>query len=132
MSPAGSVSFLSNGWDGRVSDKEITVQPGFLHKLEHGDLIFADRGFTIDVEVAVKGATIRIPEFTQGRNQMPAESVDKSRKISNVRIHIERVIGRLRKFKIINQTIPISQADLLDHIMVVVCALVNLSPSVVT
>lgn len=50
ITPAGVVSFLSSGWGGRVSDKEITNNCGFLDKVLHGDLILADRGFTIDHE----------------------------------------------------------------------------------
>ena len=32
--------------------------------------------------------------------------------IAHVRIHVERVIGRLKKFKILSTTIPIAQIDL--------------------
>lgn len=130
--PAGAVSFLSEGWGGRVSDKEITLKSGFLNLVERGDLVLADRGFTIEVELATQGATLKIPAFTKGKSQLPAADVDKSRQLANVRIHIERVIGRLRKFNILNTTIPISQVDLLDDVMVVVCGLVNLNRSVVS
>ena len=131
MNPAGPVSFLSEGWGGRTSDKEITSKSGFLDRLDYGDMVMADRGFTISRELSLKGATLAIPDFTKGKVQMPAGSVARSRRISNVRIHIERVIGRLRTFRILNQIIPISQVDLLDKIMIIVCALVNLNESVV-
>ena len=131
ISPSGVVSFLSEGWGGRVSDREITLQSGFLEKIEHGDLILADRGFTISMELATRGASLEIPAFTRGKTQLSGREVDRSRKIANVRIHIERIIGRLRKFNIINTSIPISQVTLLDDVMVVVCALVNLNQSVI-
>ena len=63
---------------------------------------------------------------------MPAKDVDESRKIAQVRIYVERVIGRLKTFKILNSTIPISQVDLLNDVMIVVSALVNLNKSVVS
>lgn len=130
--PAGAVSFLSDGWGGRVSDKEITIKSGFLGLIENGDLVLADRGFTIEAEIATQGGILRIPSFTKGKKQLPAGDVDRSRQIANVRIHIERVIGRLRKFNIINTIIPTTQVDLLDDVMVAVSGLVNLNPSVVT
>ena len=42
-----------------------------------------------------------------------------------------RVNGRFKKFKITPSVIPISQFDLLNEIMVTVCGLTNLNPSVV-
>eukprot|EP00795_Rhopilema_esculentum_P004033 gene4033-20208_t len=68
----------------------------------------ASSGFTISEELATRGATLKIPEFTKGKSQMSAKEEDVSRKLSNVRIHVERVIGRLRKFRILQSTIPIT------------------------
>ena len=62
---------------------------------------------------------------------MFAEEVDKSRQMSNVRIHVEHAIGRLKTFRILQSTIPITQIDLLDDVMIVICALENLNCSVV-
>ena len=53
-------------------------------------------------------------------------------KIAHVCIHVERVIGQLQTFKIVNSTIPISGVDLLNDVMIVVSALVNLNKSVVS
>ena len=130
-SPSGAVSFMSEGWSGRVSDKEITTKSGFLDYIEHGDQVLADRGFTIEEELAACGGILVIPHFTHGKEQMSAAQVDESRHISNVRVHIERVIGRLRTYKILNTTIPIPQVDLLDHVMVSVSGLINMNKSVV-
>ena len=129
--PTGAVSFVSDGWGGRVSDKEITIKSGFLELIETGDQILADRGFTVEQEVATKGGILEIPSFTKGKSQLSAGEVDVSRQIANVRIHIERVIGRLRKFNILNTLIPISQVDLLDDVVVSVAGLVNLCQKIV-
>ena len=63
---------------------------------------------------------------------MSGKEFDDSRKISNVRIHVERVIGRIRKFRILQSTIPILQVHLLDNVMSVIAALVNINSSVVS
>jgi len=129
--PSGAISYLSNGWGGRVSDKEITLKSGFLNHIENGDQVLADRGFTVAEEIACKGGVLVIPFFTKGKNQLSSREVDTSRSIANVRIHIERVIGRMRKFNVINTTIPILQVDLLDDIITCIGGLVNLSSKIV-
>ncbi|KAK0139953.1 THAP domain-containing protein 1 [Merluccius polli] len=83
---------------GRVSDKQITAESGFYDLLEVNDEILADRGFTIRDELALCGATLRIPHFTRGKKQLSAQEVETSRRLSNVRIHIERIIGRWKTF----------------------------------
>ena len=66
--------------------------------------------------------------------------VEDTQTIANVRIHVERVIGNIRKkFSILNDTLPIDmvmlnedgQATTLDKIVHTACALTNICPSVV-
>ena len=122
---------LSNGWGGRFSDKEITIKSGFFSWIENGDQILADRGFTVAEEVATVSCILELPSFTKGKAQLSAKHFDHSRQIANERIHIERVIGRMRKFNILNTTIPISQVDLLDHVMVSIGGLINMCKKIV-
>ena len=82
ITPAGAVSFLSAGWGGRASDKEITLKSSFLNKLTHGDCILADRGYLIEEEPAAKGAVLHIIAFTRGKKQMTAKDIDISRQIA--------------------------------------------------
>ena len=44
ITPAGSICFLSNCWEGRVSDKNLAQACGFLKFVEQGDVVLADRG----------------------------------------------------------------------------------------
>ena len=94
ITPAGAISFISKGWVGKVSNKEITINSEYLDKLENGYVVIADREFTIDVELATRGTILNIPSFTRGKSQLPASDVDNSRKIATVRIHVERVIEK--------------------------------------
>ena len=59
---------------------------------------------------------------------MTGKDIDISRQIAHVRIHVYRVIGRLKKFKILNTTIPI---DLTDNIMVTIAGIISLNASFV-
>ena len=65
ITPQGSISFISKGWDGRVSDVHLTENCGLLAKLLPGDVILADRGFTIDQATGVYCAQVKIPPFTR-------------------------------------------------------------------
>ena len=78
ITPNGAVSFLSRCWGGRATDKHITHKCGFLGKLEHGDVILADRGFDIADDLGVYGARLEIPSFMNGRKQLSLEEVEHS------------------------------------------------------
>ena len=68
----------------------------------------ADRGFNIAETLGTLVVKLEIPSFTKGQDQMRAEDVGDTRVIANVRIHVERVIGNLRKkYSILNETLPI-------------------------
>lgn len=102
--------------------------------------MLADRGFNISESVGFYCARLHVPAFTKGKKQLSAEEVLSTRKLANVRIHVERVIGLIRnKFKILKGTLPIEHvarregddAPPLDKIVTVCCALSNLCPSIV-
>ena len=47
ITPQGTISYVSQAWGGRTSDKFLTLNCGILNKLLPGDLVLADRGFTM-------------------------------------------------------------------------------------
>ena len=107
ITPQGSISFVSEAWGGRTSDKFLTENCGFLNKLLPGDMVMADRGFTISESAGLKQAELAIPAFTKGKAQLDPIDVEKTRGIASVRIHVERVIGLLRnKYTILEGTLP--------------------------
>lgn len=139
ITPQGSISFLSSAYGGRASDKFITEHCGLLNKLLPGDLVLADRGFDIADSVGMCCAQVNIPSFTKGKSQLSPIDIETTRKIANVRIHVERVIGLVRnKYTMLQDKLPIdflkseeNATPVIDKIATVSCALTNMCESVV-
>ena len=123
-----------------MSDRHLTANSGLLKHLKHGDLILADRGFDIADDLALLGASISIPPFTKGKPQLSQREIEFSRQLSSIRIHVERAIGRMKNYKILHTTLPISlikrehetEFATIDKIVFVCAALCNLHPPLVT
>ena len=81
--------FISEAWGGRVSDKYLTEHCSILKRLLPGDVVLADRSFDIAESVRAMRATLHIPAFTRGKSQLSALEIEETRKIANVRIHVE-------------------------------------------
>ncbi|CAL9689341.1 unnamed protein product [Knipowitschia caucasica] len=142
ITPQGHVSFISKAWGGRVSDKKITEDSGFLDHILPGDIVLADCGFTIADSEDLHSAALKISAFTKGKSdQLSPCDVEETRKIASVRIHVERVIGLVRrKYQILQSRAMMLEhmavegddgVEVIDKIGVVCCALTNLSESVV-
>ena len=132
IAPNGAISFLSKAWEGRASDKKITCESGLLDHLDHGDLVMADRGFPIQEELLLRGATLLNPPPSSGKEQQTRAEVQKTKAVTNARIHVERAIGRMNRFALLTGTLPITLVPLVDDIFVVSAALCNLLPPLVS
>ena len=144
ITPQTTISFVSKACGGRTSDKYLTDNCGILDKLLPGDLVLADRGCTIQESLMFNQAQLAIPAFTRGKDQLDPVDIGATRGIANVRIHVERVIGLLRrKYTILSGTLPIDflmcdpngsqekSTPTIDRIINVCSALVNLCPGIV-
>lgn len=110
-----------------------------LDNLLPGDLVLADRGFTIADAVGLHCAQLVIPAFTKGKPQLSAHEVEKTHRLANVRIDVERVIGLVRnKYCILTYTLPVellaaegNAPTVLDKMVFVCAAVCNMSNSTV-
>ena len=131
ISPDRIVTFVSSLWTGRVSDKELTKCSCLLEKLELGDNSMADRGFDI-TDIFPSGVTLNISPFKRGRDQLNPEETDETTRIAAVRIHVERAIGRIKNYHILDGNCPLSMTPLMNQVFTVCSCLTNLLPPLVS
>ena len=113
---------------GSISDIELTRESGSLTTLEDkpGISIMADRGLSIKDMLKDIGIELNIPPFMEGRAQLPVEEIQEGRRIASVRIHVERAIGRIKNFAILQGSFPISMSRIINQ---VVCVCVHFLPT---
>lgn len=87
--------------------------PGSLIELlEDDDQIMSDRGFALDPKNS-KFVLIH-PPFLERRSQLSFDKVIQTRIIARHRIHVERCMGRIKNFKLLNSVIPQKSIYLLN------------------
>jgi hypothetical protein len=123
--PNGTVCFVSDGFEGSISDNDIVRQSGFLDKINAGDVVMADRGFLIKHDLMKKKAYLNIPPFLAGRDHFTAAEEARTKSIAKCRIHVERAIEKIKKFRIIKQTLPSSLTPVVSQTVCVIAMLVN-------
>lgn len=126
ITPAGSLSFVSELYPGSLSDREITSRSGILNPKywEVGDELMADKGFTIRDLLDPLGVKLNTPIYLEDNLQFSASQVCVNQRIAAQRIHVERYISRIKNFGIFDRPIPISMHGSINQIFTVCCFLV--------
>ena len=132
ITPSGATAFVSKLYPGSISDKEITMKSGLLNHLQQGDEVMADKGFLIQDELASVGAVLTIPAFLGGRKQFSKEDAAKNKKVACLRVHVERCMERIKNWHILDSKIPISLAPFASDIFIVISALTNSQPPLIS
>lgn len=88
-----------------MSDKQITRESGVLALLDSGDNVMVDRGFDIR-DILPAGVTLNMPPFLAGRDQLTAAETEETMTIASVRIHVERAIGLIKTYHILDGCLP--------------------------
>jgi len=129
--PSGAIVFISPTYEGSISDKKLVERSGLLDKLEEGDEIMADKGFDIKDLLAPIGVKLNIPPFLSSSSQFSCEDVIRTKKIAKLRIHVERAIGRIKEFRILQSPICNTMWDSINEVIYVCTMLCNFSPPLV-
>ena len=64
------------------------------------DICLADRGFNIQELLVPFQVKLIIPPFLKKKKQPDVDDAVKTKQVANSRIHVERVIGRIKEFQI--------------------------------
>ena len=126
--PSGDLMFVSKLFTGSISDKSICEESGLYNLIsdmkkvgyiQSGDSVMADKGFTIESELKELGLGLNIPPFVVSTAQMTEDESNETAKIATHRIHIERLISRIKNFKILKNRISMHLLPKLDYIWTV-------------
>ncbi|XP_069114314.1 uncharacterized protein [Argopecten irradians] len=101
VAPNGAVVYVSKLYPGSTSDVAIVEHSNMLSELSPGDMILADKGFTI-YSLLLQGVHLNIPPFLKDKGQYTPAEVQMCRKIARFRIHVERVNERIKNFEILS------------------------------
>jgi hypothetical protein len=125
--PDGFINFISKGYGGRTSDKEITRISGYLDVLPENSRVMADRGFKhITNMLLEKKCELVRPPSVEAKKKPTKREAKLGKQIASLRTNVERVIGRLRDFGIISGlSLDHHYVEFLDAILVIICGISN-------
>ena len=98
-----------------------------MELLQPGDNVMVDRGFDIS-NIVPDGVSVNMPPFLAGREQMTAAETEATLSIASVGIHMERAIGRIKTYHILDVTLPKTLISYATQIAVVCGLLTNFLP----
>jgi len=114
LSPVMLPVFVSDVYPGSKSDEDIVSESGILAHAHRGDRWLADTGFIVQHIPDDYGVRIDMPAKLEGKKQFSDEEDVQNRKNSQVRVHVERGIRRVKVFRILKGSIPIRYGHLLS------------------
>ena len=128
VSPAGLITFISDGWGGKTSDKEIFNGTRLIERLEpYLDGVMVDKGFHIEMELQERGIELFRPPFLRNKKQFSAAESHRTAEIAAARVHVERVIGRIKQFKYLTGKLQWGLLPYTNCVLKVVAAITNMS-----
>lgn len=131
ITPQGSIAYISELYAGRSTDRYIVRDSKFLDYINPNDQVMADRGFPISDELMAKHAELVMPPANKGATQMTTKQTKDTKKVANVRIHVERVIRRLKTFRFLVSTLDNKALRHGNDILSICAALTNLHGPIV-
>ncbi|XP_078491081.1 uncharacterized protein LOC144747146 [Ciona intestinalis] len=136
ISPNGLVTFVSPSYGGSCSDRQIIENSELYVKSSEffgaGESIMADRGILVQDLFASANVKVNIPTMLRGKHQLGPDDVVRDRRIASQRIHVERVIGLAKTYKIITVPLPYQLIPLGSKLVFICFMLCNFRTSIVS
>ena len=127
VAPNGLVTFISRLWCGNASDRHIVEKDGLLPKLTSGDMIMADKGFTIEDLLPVD-VDLNMPPRIPGHRQMTQNEFFVTQGIASARIVVEMKMEQFKNYRILSGTLPLCESHLAEQVIFLCLAWTNLLP----
>lgn len=116
---------ISDLWAGE--GVKLVTHSTFLDNVHPGDQILADRGFTVREELMMSRVELVLPPANRKKSQFTSANIGKTDKITNVRIHVERLMQRLKMFRIL--ALPISLTGKFNDVLAIRSGTTNMKGS---
>ncbi|XP_023946630.2 uncharacterized protein LOC112051988 [Bicyclus anynana] len=129
--PGGLLVYCSDGYGGATSDRQMIERSSLIKICDEGDSIMADRGFNVQDLFASKNITINIPTFLKGRSQLPGVVLKRDQRLTSQRVHIERLIGLTKTYKILQTPIISFYVPIASKIFFICMMLCNFREKIV-
>ncbi|XP_056645157.1 uncharacterized protein LOC130450664 [Diorhabda sublineata] len=134
ITPGGFISLRSDVAGGRKSDSQLIIESGLMDSLEDGDIVLADKGFpeirTV-IDASGKKVQLVVPPFLEKKSEFSSEETQQTYSVARVRIHVERIMQRLRTYHILHK-IPQHLFHCINDILHICCILVNLKLPIIS
>ena len=128
---SGSISYVSPCYGGMCTDHYITEDTNIASKFTPGFIAMFDKGFNAQDLFLYNQVRCVLPPFVRSKRQFTRSEVYYGKRVARARIHIERVMGRLIEFRLLDNKLPITMIDMCDNIWIIAAAIVNLQPPLV-
>nr|XP_047137927.1 uncharacterized protein LOC124814354 [Hydra vulgaris] len=127
VAPNSFIVYISEAYTGRISDKALTMDCGFLDLLSPFSIVMADKGFNLHDECTARHLFFTVPPGRRVTSQMTPFEVKKTSSIAKIRILVEQIIERLKTFRLISKELPLTLLPHANDILIVCAAITNMS-----
>ncbi|XP_047140967.1 uncharacterized protein LOC124816018 isoform X1 [Hydra vulgaris] len=119
--------YQTYNYSGSSSDRLIAEDCNVTRRFTPGFIALFNKGFNVQDLFLLREVKAVIPSFLRSKRQFtPCIIVYHCKHIAHARIHIEHVIGRLKEFRLLKNTLSITLFPLIDDIWIIAAAIVNL------